>query len=249
MVMGMFPTRSEPIQKEAGAMTLPGRAVEASAVRVSDADVVYAVRPGSRQSLAVHVVSAEVCVRKLVDRHGHTRLELDRGADRIVVSTEASTLTVSSGEAAFAVDLPSAPEDELIRVRTALVASPAIRAFRALASAVDETESDTAERLAVRLSGRLLAQFDGDHGAVRRLSRELHDRYAPQLKRGRRQVPLDWEMYQNSIVHACAELQLAVGGLSYWSPLRHAGALEWVRRVEAAWYAYVASALAWRARQ
>jgi hypothetical protein len=244
----MFPTWSEPQQGEGGALT-PRHPRGASAIQVSDADVVYAMRPAAQQSVAVHVVSAEVCVRKLVDRHGQTRLELDRGADRIVVAADGSTLTVSSGANTFGVILPSASEDELIRVRTALVASPAIRAFRALAIAVDETESDTAERLAVRLSGRLLAQFDGDHGAVRRLSRELHDRYAPQLKRGRRQVPLDWETYQTTIVRACAELQLAVGGLSYWSPLRHARALEWMTHVEAAWHAYVAASLAWRARQ
>jgi hypothetical protein len=220
-----------------------------AAHRASESDVVYAMRPGSRHTVAVSVVSAEVSMRKSVDRNGHTRLELDRGPDRIVVSAEALTLSVSCGDQSVTLNLASVGEDDLLRVRSALVDSPAIRAFRALATAVDETESDTAERLAVRLSGSLLAQFDGDHGAIRRLSRDLHDRYAPHLQRGRRQVPLDWDAYQTSVVRACAGLQLAVGCLSYWSPLRHTRALEWVSQVEAAWYTYVASALIWRSRQ
>jgi hypothetical protein len=250
MVLGMFmiwPGQS-PEDTPRGELPHP-RSVHAPSLCAPESDVVFAMRPGSRHTIAVSVVSAEVCMRKTVDRDGHTRVELDRGADRIVVSADALSLSVSRGDESGAVALTSASEDDLLRLRSALVASPAIRAFRALATAVDETESDTAERLAVRLSGRLLAQFDGDHGAIRRLSRELHDRYAPHLKRGRRRVPLDWDAYQTAVVRACAGLQLAVGGLSYWSPLRHRRALEWATHVEAAWYAYVASALVCRARQ
>jgi hypothetical protein len=250
MAIGMFTTWTGPGPAETGrGESLRRHDAHTAPLRPSESDVVYSMRAAAKHTIAVNVVSAEVCMRKTVDRDGRTRLELDRGTDRVVVSADGLTLTVSRGDDTVTLNLPSALEEELTRLRSALVASSAMRAFRALANAVDETESDTAERLAVRLSGRLLAQFDGDHGAVRRLSRELHDRYAPHLKRGRRQVPLDWDAYQTAIVGACTELQLAVSGLSYWSPLRHARALEWMAQVEAAWYTYVASGLAWRARQ
>jgi hypothetical protein len=250
MVTGMFTISPGRSSEDAVRNDLPHSPHPHSAAdRASESDVVYALRPGSRHTVAVTVVSAEVCMRKTVERNGQTRLELDRGPDRVVVSADHARLTLSRGEDTITLSLPPGAEEDLIRLRSALVASPAVRAFRALATAVDETESDTAERLAVRLSGRLLAQFDGDQGAIRRLSRELHDRYARRLKQGKRQVPLDWDAYQTSIVRACAELQLGVSGLSYWSPLRHARALEWLMRVEATWYLYVASALTWRARQ
>ena len=249
MITGMFTMWTGHPVEEIPRGRRPRRISDAASPRLSDPEIVYAMRPGTGQTVAVSVVSAEICARKSVDRCGRSRLELDRGVDRVVMCAERETVVVTRGDETVTLNLSSTFEDDLVRLRTMLVASPAVRAFRPLATAVDETESDTAERLAVRLSGRLLAQFDGDHGAVRRLSRELHDRYAPQLKRGRRQVPLDWDMYQTDVVRACAELHVGLGGLSYWSPLRQVRSMAWITQVEAAWYAYVASALASRARQ
>ena len=211
-------------------------------------EVVYGMRPAWKDTIVVTVVSNEVCMRKTVRASGHARVEFERGLEAIALCTDDGSLTVTGSHRTRRSDLRSLDERSLMDLRAFLAPSSAVRAFRSLATAVDETESDTAERMSVRLAGALLSQFDGDPGAVRRLSRELHGRYAGQRAQPRRCAADDWFAYKRSVVRACAELHMALAGLTCWDLRRHSRALTWLIEVEAAWFAYVASSMAWRAR-
>jgi hypothetical protein len=216
--------------------------------RDSSAEIIYSMRPAPNHKVVVTVVSSEVCLRKCVERTGHVDLEVERDGDRLGVRTEDRRLALTVAHRTLRFDLDRLTADDLVRLRSRLAPSGTIHALRTLATVVDETESDTAERLSLRLTGALIAQFAGEPGAARRLSRELHARYGPQLRKGRRQVPRDWLTYQKSVVRACAELQLGIAGLSFWDPARHTCALTWITRVEAAWHTYVTASAAWRSQ-
>lgn len=216
--------------------------------RDSSAEIIYSMRPAPNHNVVVTVVSSEVCLRKRVERTGHVDVEMDRDGDRLRVRTEDRRLALTMAHRTLRFDLDRLTADDLVRLRSRLAPSGTIHALRTLATVVDETESDTAERLSLRLTGALIAQFAGEPGAARRLSRELHARYGPQLRKGRRQVPRDWVTYQKSVVRACAELQLGIAGLSFWDPARNTCALRWITQVEAAWHTYVTTSAAWRSQ-
>jgi hypothetical protein len=250
MVIGMFggwpgqavpdpPRRDQPGE---------GAAAPRDFGRDSSAEIIYSMRPAPNHNVVVTVVSSEVCLRKCVERTGHVDVEMERAGERLRIRTEERRLALTVAHRTLRFDLDRLTAEDLVRLRSRLAPSGTIHALRTLATVVDETESDTAERLSLRLTGALIAQFAGEPGAARRLSRELHARYGPQLAKGRRQVPRDWLTYQKSVVRACAELQLGIAGLSFWDPARHTCALTWITQTEAAWHTYVTTSAAWRSQ-
>lgn len=254
MVIGMFAGwPGPPAAAGAGSQVSRPPATKAAAPApdrgLEGLEVVYGMRPAWKDTIVVTVVSNEVCMRKTVRASGHARVELERGLEAIALSTDDGSLTVTGSHRTRRADLRSLDERSLMDLRGFLAPSCAVRAFRSLATAVDETESDTAERMSVRLAGALLSQFDGDPGAVRRLSRELHGRYGTPGARVRRRMADDWFAYKRAVVRACAELHMALAGLSAWHPERNARAFRWLIEVEAAWYAYVSASMAWRYRR
>jgi len=251
MVIGTFTSWSgapvgAPVEAEARPrpkVQVPAQSVEASP------EIVYAMRPAFKDAMIVTVVSSEICMRKTIRPNGQTHLELDRGSDSVAISTADLVATVTIAERTERADFESAYEDDLARCRSALDQSTAVRAFRSLTNAVDETESDTAERMSVRLAGALVSHLDGDPGAVRRLSRELHAKYSLSGPRGRRRVTDDWGLYKRSVVRSCAELHMALAGLSCWNLTRHIWIIKWLTQVEAAWHSYAFGSTAWRTRR
>jgi len=251
MVIGTFTSWSgPPIGAPIGgdARTRPRAQAAATPVETSP-EIVYAMRPAFRDAMIVTVVSSEICMRKTVGPNGHVHLELDRASDCVAVSTADLAVAVTAAGRAERTDLGSPCEDDLARLRGALDGSTAVRAFRSLTNAVDETESDSAERLSVRLAGALVSHLDGDPGAVRRLSRELHAKYSLTGAPARRRVTDDWGQYKRSVARSCAELHMALAGLSCWNLARHTWIVKWLAQVEAAWHGYTFGSTAWRARR
>lgn len=250
MVIGMFSGWSGQSGPAPAPKDPPAAPPALSPAFVPDAaaEIVYSMRPAPQQTIVVTVVSSEVCLRKSIQRTGYVEVDVQRGDERLRLRTEDMRLAVTTANRTARFDVSRVTPDDLVRLRTRLAPSATVHALRTLATAVDETESDTAERLSLRLTGALVAQFAGEPGAARRLSRELHARYGPQLRRGRRQVPRDWLGYQKAVVRACAELQLGIAGLTFWDPARNGCALRWITQVEAAWYAYVTASAAWRSQ-
>jgi hypothetical protein len=234
----------------------PGDERQASNPRVAPSpsveqcpEIVYAMRPALRDAMIVTVVSPEICMRKTVRPTGHTHVVLDRGDESVAISTDHLAVIVTTGGNARRVDVASSANCDVTSLRGGLAASAAVRAFRSLANAVDETESDTAERLSVRLAGALASHLDGDPGAVRRLSRELHAKYCATTAGGRRRPATDWDIYKRSVVRACAELHMGLAGLSCWDRARNVWIFKWLVQTEAAWHGYVFGSAAWRARR
>jgi hypothetical protein len=119
-----------------------------------------------------------------------------------------------------------------------LASSTAVRAFRTLANALEETGSDAPERMGVRLTGALVGQLDGDLGAVRRLSRELRAKYAGPERRVALRADC-WAIYQAAVVKAASDYEQCLNPFSYWNPMRQACSFVWVVQVEGLWFAYL----------
>ena len=90
---------------------------------------------------------------------------------------------MSRGRESVLVNVVGGHEEQLWRVRQLLLGSTAIRGLRTLATVLDESGSQSPEKLALRFTGALVAQLDGEEGAARRLSRDLVASYGGPQRR------------------------------------------------------------------
>jgi hypothetical protein len=94
--------------------------------------------------------------------------------------------------------------------------------------------------MAVRLTGALVLQLDGDEGALDRLSRECAPTGAPPIG----PVPPIhmWTGYLGTLARLAWDFQTSLQPLTCWDPARTTRALEWAADTEACWYAYLSEA-------
>ena len=107
-------------------------------------DVIYQMRETGDGSIETTAVSSEVSFKKIVFPDGRTEASFERGRDRVSVVTTQSGVTVSRGADTITIEHSNVTEEKLGRVRSMWATSPALRAFRALVAAVEE--SDDAHR-------------------------------------------------------------------------------------------------------
>ena len=138
-----------------------------------------------RRIIVVTAVSAEIVFSKTVFPDGRVEAAFERGQDRVSVVTTTSGVTVSRGGTVITLENAAVTDAALGRVRGLFASSAAVRGFRALDAAVEEEDELTSpERLAVRLTGALVAQLDGDEGAVGRLARQLRAKVTGPTREG-----------------------------------------------------------------
>ena len=126
------------------------------------------------------------------------------------------------------------------RVRGLFASSAAVRGFRALDAAVEEEDELTSpERLAVRLTGALVAQLDGDEGAVGRLARQLRAKVTGPTRKVRTATPDCWAMTSAAPIRAANDLERCDRYFSIWDPRRQACSFVWTLQVEGAWFGYL----------
>jgi hypothetical protein len=209
-------------------------------VAASARDVVYQLREQVDGSLVVTAVSSELSFKKTVYADGRTEATFERGRDRVSVVTTTAAVTVSRGASTITLDYGGTTEEGLGRVRTLWAASPALRAFRSLAAALEEDEDDASpEGMALRLTGALVAQLDGDDGAVPRLARKLRLRFGGPERRVRYATADCWSIYVDGVNRAANDLEKCYSYFSIWDPRRLACSFVWTVRVEGAWFGYL----------
>jgi hypothetical protein len=207
----------------------------------STRDVVYQLREQTDGSLVVTAASSELTFRKIVFEDGRTEATFERGRDFVTVVSNAAGVTVTRGGTTITLDRENVTEDAISRVRTLWAASPALRAFRALTAALEEDEDDVSpEKLALRLTGVLVAQLDGDDGAVGRMARQLRGKAAGPARKATLAATVDcWAIYVSNTIRAANDLERCYSYYSIWDPRRQACSFVWTLQVEGAWFGYL----------
>jgi hypothetical protein len=223
----------------AGGVCLAG-ARAAAPVAQSTRDVIYQLREQTDGSLVVTAASSELTFRKIVFEDGRTEATFERGRDRVTVVSTAAGVTVSRGGTTLSLPRDNVTEEAIARVRTLWAASPALRAFRALAAALEQDEDDVSpEGLAVRLTGALVAQLDGDDGAVARMARQLRAKAAGPARKAGVATADCWAIYVSNTIRAANDLERCYSYYSIWDPRRQACSFVWTLQVEGAWFGYL----------
>jgi hypothetical protein len=151
----------------------------------SRADVISCnVRREQGGCIALTASVADLVVQKTVSSDGQAAVTIKRDDDLVSIVSARTTIAVSRGRDSVLVNVAGGHEEQLWRVRQLLLGSTAIRGLRTLATVLDESGSQSPEKLALRFTGALVAQLDGEEGAARRLSRDLLASYGGPQRRG-----------------------------------------------------------------
>jgi hypothetical protein len=193
-------------------------------------------------SLTLTITSPQVAITKAVFHDGRTTSVVDRAGDRLWIEASRASVRFERGSRAVTVDVGAVDDARLTRVRALLGPSPAARALRRLSAALEAAQADTPDRLALRLTGGVMLQLDGDEGALDRLSRECAPGGAPPV--GPLPPIHTWAGYLGALAKSAWDLQAAIRPLTCWDDGRVARAVEWAADAEACWYAYLSEASA-----
>src|SRR5215212_6911523 len=211
-------------------------------VRHPSAEIDYTLRrDGGRVLLTA--ASPDVVVRKTVLANGDTDVRVERGRDAAQFVATQAAVTVSHRKRSVRVNVNGGHEEQLARVRRLLLRSDAVRALRTLATVLDESGTETPDKMGVRLTGTLVAQLDGDGGAVRRLSRELQGRHGSSSRRASRHAPATcWDLYRAGLMKAASNLEASLEPFYFVNPMRQVCSFIWLNQVERHWCTLLSSA-------
>ena len=193
-----------------------------------------------RAGVRLAAAGATFRLEKTVLPDGSTDVTIECGGDVVSIAATHVAVVVTRGERSVTVNVNGGHDAQLGRVRALLLGSSAARAARTLATVLEESGTDAPARMGIRLTGALLAQMDGDEGAVRRLSRELQARYG---RNPRRPLPArtgSLEAYHAGVIKAAGDLETCLEPFFFFNPMRQVCSFVWVRQVECLWCALVA---------
>jgi hypothetical protein len=196
------------------ALAFPGGAVSGGAIAaVSSArhsgDEIYRLSREDPGAILLSASSGDLAIRKTVQADGRSDVTITRNNDVVSIVATRLTIVVTRGTRSLAVNINGGHDNQLSRVRALLLGSATTRGLRTLATVLEESGADAPERMGLRLTGALIAQLDGDEGAVRRLSRELQARYGGRTRRSRNARLDAWANFQAGVTKACGDLKRA----------------------------------------
>jgi hypothetical protein len=137
---------------------------------------------GARLSLAVnqagHVVTSvslpDFLVEKVVDAVGHATLRISQGRDTVTVALSQSGYSIKRGNRSASFDPRNPREADVDRIRSVLLGSQAIRAFRRLTAQLENSDDDQSLLvMSTLVDGALVQMLDGDPGATQRIAKRL----------------------------------------------------------------------------
>jgi hypothetical protein len=218
--------------------------------------------------IALTASVADVIVRKTVSRDGRAAVTVKRDNDVVSIVSARATVVVWRGPDSVLVNVAGGHDAQLSRVRQLLLGSTAIRGLRTLATVLDESGAQSLEKLGLRFTGALVAQLEGEEGAVRRLSRELQTSYGGSRGREARPDPVGagargvskdramsspngpaptmskgaadcWHSYRASVVKVANALEVSLSPFSFINPMRLVCSFVFLTQVEGLWFTYL----------
>jgi hypothetical protein len=202
-------------------------------------EIACALRRGLGGTIVLTASSPEVTLRKTVYPDGRSALEVTRGTERLLLTAGETSVTVVRAHRTAVVNVNTASEEDLVRFREPLVVSGAVRSLRSLTAAVEELGGDAHDRLAVRLTGALVAQYDGDPRAIARLCRELQINYSSRARRTGPPPSPARAAFRRAVLRAGRQFEDGVESYAFWNPARQGCAYSWLSQVESAWHAWM----------
>lgn len=206
----------------------------------ADLGLTISVSTTADGSLLLSAAAGDLAFRKVVYPDGRFHVQIDQGRDRIALAGSEGRVTVTYGSHSLTL-APTDQDDEQQgrRVRELLVTAPALRLFRRLNAELEASGDISPEVLGVRLTGALVAEIDGDEGAVRRLGRELTTKFGAKVRSASTQGQYQsscWESYQRQVVQFSYQLEQCLGQFGLFNPVRQACPFVWTLQVESAWF-------------
>lgn len=190
-------------------------------------------------SLLLSATAGDLAVRKVVYPDGRFHVQIEQGRDRVALTGAVGRVSVTYGSRSLTLTPDRDDDQQGRRVRELLAASPSLRLFRRLNAELEASGDITPEMLGLRLTGALVAEIDGDEGAVRRLSRELMAKYGANMKRAStlgQYPPSCWDIYTQQVTKASYQLEQCLGQFGLFNPMRQLCPFYWTLQVESFWF-------------
>ncbi len=191
-------------------------------------------------TLLLSATAGDVSLRQVVHQDGSFHAQVDHSRDRLALAAFEGRLSLTYGSRSVVLAREECSDPDWRGARELMLAAPVARMFRRLLAELEAARSLDADLVALRASGALLGEVDGDEGAVRRLARELIVRQAAeaQAPSGSQRFSFDpLTSLLAATLRASADLEARVMKVGVWGADRIGPQLEWALRVNAAWFA------------
>ncbi len=188
-----------------------------------------------------------VTIRKVVEADGRFQMQIQAGADQVILAYDPGVLTVSRNDRTAVVHLANPDEEAFDQARTMLAESKAVRQFRAMAYGLSAAESSSPAGASLQVTATFLSLLDGDIGAAERLvNRGARRGPGPlagfAIKGSDEEERLDqtcYARYRDEVVAAWSDFEGCCLSFGYWQPMVQLCAFEWALRVESAWFGFL----------
>ena len=167
------------------------------------------------------VDAGDLKVEKWVTAAGQATIALSHRKDHVLLRLTTDGYIVSRGKKSGAFSLNNPDEEHRAALRSVLLASPAVRAFRALTAALERrTSEDSAATIATMLDGALVATLDGDEAAADRIGRRATRRVRANIRPAAagQQFTDCVGLYERSLLYALNEYEgcLDLPNATFW---------------------------------
>lgn len=203
--------------------------------------VAYSVSYTADGGIQLSAQSPELQFQKTSYQDGHYQLRLVAQDDSVVFEVSASGVQVTRGASTAALAVGAAVEADFDRARVVLAGSRAVKRYRQLAAALEQSDDDSATSQSTLIGAALVGLLDGDAGAPARIARRLAGKKAAGLKK----ISLSedcWVTYSERVYQASNDFFYCIGSATWWNYdlMSYMCSMTWMIRVEGYWFQYIA---------
>jgi hypothetical protein len=181
----------------------------------------------------------QVRLVKTVDANRWVHLAVTGAGDDVAVQLARGRVEVTAGTRRYLLT-DATGDDELLDMRHALAASPAVRIVRGSVSRLSADVASSVEGADLLVSNALLAALDGDIGALGRVGRRLQQWLAQPHVDARLVVVTCYDSWRQEAILAMNWVEECYNDFEWWNVLmRDLCFVEWTLRVEAAWFEFL----------
>ena len=204
--------------------------------RNDKADMTFTSRRTGDGAFQIEGRGGDLTLHKTVRQNGSFRLELETPRDQVTIAFANQSIDVARGNRTLTFIPQAATEEDLAAMQGLLAGSPAIRLSRVAASAVEASEDDSPEAIAVLLSDGFIGMLAGDPGAPSRVARHL----TRHVRAGIRKVAVDcYGEYEQQVWNAWLDYEACLESIAVWDPIRWGCSLRYLVMAESYWFQFI----------
>jgi hypothetical protein len=223
----------------AGSGTRPTAfAASPQAGRNDRADLTFSTTPMRDGTIQVDAQGGDLVLRKKIGPDGSFSLVLQTPRDRLSLSFQEHTITVTRGRNTVSLTPASTSDDDLDRVHRLLADSRAARLLRMAAAELQASEDDSAESSAVVMADAVIGMLSGDAGAPLRVGRHLSRRVRATVRPAGMQTDC-YGTWERRVYFAYMDLESCERSFSVWNPTRYLCAARYILMAESYWFSMI----------